>query len=103
VKDTQITSAEQLDAVIVGNAMSKREKLWRAAEGRSYLRFTIVAVILGAALIFGGLYMGFFGRDDVTFQVVIGMVLIGGSLYRSQQTQIDALRELLKLNERQST
>jgi len=102
MKDNPITSAEQLDAVLAGNAMSKRERLWRAAEGRSYLGFTLVAIILGAALIFGSFYMGFFGRDDVTLQVAIGLVLIGGTLYRNQQSQIDALRELLKLNERHS-
>jgi len=98
MKDSQITSPEQLDAALVGNEMNKLQKLWRQAEGRSYFWVDLIGVAVGALLIFGSLYRGFFEQDDAMWQIILGLSLVGSAVYRRQQSQINALRELLKLS-----
>lgn len=103
MKESCITRPEDLDAALAGNAMYRRERLWRTAEGRSFPWMDLIAIATGVLLIFGGLYLGYFGQTDATPHVFIGLILFGGVAYRRQQAQIDALRELLKLSEGRST
>jgi hypothetical protein len=97
MKDSEITSPEQLDAVLVGNEMSRIAKLWRQAEGHSFFWADLVGLAVGALLIVGSLYQGFFQQTDAMWQIILGLSLIGSAVYRRQQAQINALRELLKL------
>lgn len=99
MKENQITKRENLDAALAGNAMYKREKLWRAAEGRSFPWVDLVALAIGALLIVGSLFRGYFGPEDAALQAVIGMIAFGTVVYRRQQARIDALCELVKLAE----
>jgi hypothetical protein len=97
MKDSEITTPEQLDAVLVGNEMTRVAKLWRQAEGHSFFWADLIGVAVGALLIFGSVYQGFFEQSDAMWQIILGLSLIGSAVYRRQQAQINALRELLKL------
>jgi hypothetical protein len=97
MKESKITSETELDAALAGKKMHKREKLWKVAEGRSFRWPDVVGLICGALLIVVGI-KGVF--DDIgpisVIYLVAGMFGFAGGLYRHQQSQIDALRELLK-------
>jgi len=102
VKEGSISKPEDLDAALAGNAINKREKLWRAAEGRSLLWVHSVGWGLGALLIFSGVYQGFFEQRNSLVSISLGLFLLMFSAFRYQQSQINALRELLKLDSKEA-
>jgi hypothetical protein len=101
MKDSHIQKPGDLDAALLGNAMLRRERLWRVAEGRSFHWADLIGVIAGLLLILISFYKGYFDRDDVTVQLFLGFAFIGSALFRYQQSQIAGLRDLLRLMERQ--
>ncbi len=97
MKDSEISSREELEAALAGHAMSRSEALWKQAEGRNF-RWTDVVVATAGGL---SLLMGLLGitiEQDITgvMPIVVGVMLIVSVIFRHQQAQIDALRELLK-------
>lgn len=97
MKDTEISSPEQLDAALVSHRMSRRENLWKTAAGQTYRVTDIVMIIIGfLSLIYGG--YGFVFEDDLgaITLVVMGGGLVAAGILRHQQSQIQALRRLLE-------
>lgn len=98
MRDDQITSPEELDAAMAGSAMHKSEKLWKTAEGRLFRWPDLIALIGSSLLILVGLY-GVFAESAASASLlflIFGLSFFGGQIYRHQQSQIDALRELVK-------
>jgi hypothetical protein len=99
MREDRISSPEDLDAALAGNAMRRRENLWKVAEGRSFRWADIVGVLAGALLGLTGLYGVVIEKNiDAMLWVVLGIALGGSAVTQRQQAQIDALRELLKLD-----
>ena len=104
MKDYEISSPEELDTALAGNAMRRRENLWNIAEGKSSQWTEVFFVIVGGLSLFVGLYgVVYEGELAGILTVVVGITLIGGAMYRRQQAQIEALRELLKLSRQGKT
>ncbi len=77
--------------------MSRREKLWKAAEGRAFRWWDVAVAVIGALLFLSGLYLVLFAQEiDGAMQLVLGILFLGVSVVRHQQLQIEALRELVK-------
>jgi len=97
MKEREITSETELDAALAGSKMRRREKLWKMAEGRSFRWPDVAGLVCGGLLIVVGIKGVFdeIGPTSVIY-LVAGMFGFAGALYRHQQSQIDALRELLK-------
>ena len=93
----EITSETELDAALAGTKMHKREKLWKIAEGRSFRWPDVAGLVCGCLLIVVGIegVVDEIGPIGVIY-IVAGLLSFAGALYRHQQAQIDALRELLK-------
>ena len=104
MKESDISGPAELDAALAGKAMSKREKLWRIAEGRSCRWTDLVTAIIGGLLTLTGIY-GLLVKEDIVgaFQVAFGLGSICFSMLRHQQSQIDALREIVSLQDRRNT
>jgi hypothetical protein len=101
VREDQIKDPTDLDAALVGSALQKRDKLWRAAEGRSFQ--WLLGAIVGALFLFGGFYRSLVEEQaDAAVSIALGLILVGSAMYRRHQSQINALRELLKLQDRAS-
>jgi uncharacterized membrane protein YiaA len=92
----EISAPQEFDAALAGNAMRKREKLWKAAEGRSLRWSEFIAAIVGGLLALTGLY-GIVVEQELVgaYQLAFGLSLLGFSRLRHQQKQIDALREIV--------
>lgn len=95
MKESEISSAEDLDTALAANAMRKQEQLWKAAEGKSFIWGDVVGVLLGAALAVVGFRQLQLEADGILF-LLLGLSLISSAVFRRQQAQIDALRELLR-------
>lgn len=95
MKESEISSAEDLDTALAANAMRKQGQLWKAAEGRSFIWGDVVGVLLGAALVVVGFRQLQLEADGILF-LLLGLSLISSAMIRRQQAQINALRELLR-------
>ena len=96
MKDHSISQPEDLDAALVGSAMLKRERLWRAAEGRSIHWSNLLLFGLGALFAIGGLFQDSFEQTQSLVAIFAGLCLIVSAGFHHQQSQIRALRELWK-------
>ena len=97
MNESDIAKPQDLYAALVGNAMHKREKLWRAAEGRWPFWVHVIGWAVGALLIFSGVYGGPSDERDSLVSIVAGLCLVFSAAHWRVQSQIAALRELLKL------
>lgn len=95
MNDRDISSREELDAALAGNAMRREEKLWKAAEGRTFVWGDVIGALLGGIVLAAGIYETMQQADGVLL-FALGIGLIGSTMYRRQQAQINALRKLLK-------
>ena len=100
MNESEITSARDLNSALAGMSIRKRAKLWRTADGRSCLWLHIFFISAGSLLIFSSLssyIFGFVSERDALIAIVFGLTFVGTASYQRQQSQINALRELLKL------
>lgn len=101
MQEHEIATPDDLDVALAGSALSRRQKLWKAASGHSPRWTHVLGAVLGAVqLCYGG--AGVLLTDDgfYVFMIGFGLSLFGFSLFRMQQAQIDALREILRSIER---
>jgi hypothetical protein len=97
MKDSEISSPEELDAALVSNRMRRRENLWKTAAGQTYQWVNMFTMAVGLiSLLLGG--YGVIVEKDIgaIMLIVMGGGLIGSAIFRHQQSQIQALRRLLK-------
>ena len=97
MRENEISTPQELDAALAGNAMRKREKLWKTAEGQSFRSSDLIAAVVGGLLALTGLY-GIVVEQELVgaYQLAFGLSLLGFSMLRHQQKQIDALREIVR-------
>ncbi len=75
MKDSEISSPAELDAALAGRAMSRREKLWKTAEGRAFRWWDVAVAVIGALLFLSGLYLVLFAQEiDGAMQLVLGIL-----------------------------
>jgi uncharacterized membrane protein YiaA len=97
MRDREISTPQELDTALAGSAMQKQEKLWKVAEGRSFRWTDLIAALLGCLMTLTGLYGTVVEQGIVgAFQLAFGLSLVGFSMLRHQQNQIDALREIVR-------
>lgn len=86
---------------LLKSAAARREKLRKAAEGRSFRWTGVVAAILAGLLCCIGLYGAFVDQDvDAVIMLAFGITLLSSTIIQHQQRRIDALRKLMKLTDR---
>jgi uncharacterized membrane protein YiaA len=97
MKEHEISTPQELETALAGNAMRKLENLWKAAEGRSFRWWDLIAALVGGLLALAGLYGIVIEQELVgAYQLAFGLSLLGFSMLRHQQVQIDALREIVR-------
>jgi hypothetical protein len=97
MREQKISTPQDLDAVLAGNAIRKLEKVWKVAEGRSYRWTDLIAALVGGLLALTGLYGTLIAQEIAgAFQLAFGLSLLGFSMLRHQQLQVDALREIVR-------
>jgi hypothetical protein len=97
MQEHEITTPEDLDVALAGSALSKRQKLWKAASGHSPRRTDVLVGVLGAVqLLYGGIGAILGDEPYYAFMMGFGVLMFSFSLWRLQQAQIDALREILR-------
>ena len=97
MSERDISTPQELDAALAGSAMQKHEKLWKVAEGGSVRWTDLITALIGGLLALTGLYGTVVEEEFVgAFQLALGLSLLGFSMVRHQQTQIDALREIVR-------
>ena len=80
----------------------KQKMLWRAAEGRELIWVQVLGCSIGLLFLFSGVFGDSFGQRDAMISIVAGLgILIAASSWR-QQSQIRALRELIKLDSKEA-
>lgn len=107
MKQTDISSSTQLDAKLALLELNERNRLWRLAEGRfgwpvivaGFLPVLILVFGLAIRVVESGL-AGFIGKDPSGYFIVLGLALLGLSLWGNTQRQIGAMRVLLRDLER---
>ena len=104
MNEENIRNPEDLDAAIVGQAMSKQARLVRVAEGRS-MSFSVSVMLL---LSFGMLVLGLvatakteLGADLIP--AFMGTVFLLSALVMRLEAQLRAFRELQKRSEHRVT
>jgi hypothetical protein len=97
MRENEISTPQEFDSALAGNAMRKNERLWKAAQGRSFRWFDVLSALIGGLLAFTGFY-GIVVEQELVgaYQLAFGFGLLGFSMFRHQQTQIDALREIVR-------
>lgn len=103
MEQREIFVADQVDAKLAINAMRRRDRLWRTAQGRTgwaeLFGFLSALLLVAIGLIELGRSQGFrefLDAKDGLFFVLLGVVLLGGSLWSHTQRQINAVLELVK-------
>jgi hypothetical protein len=97
MREHEINSEADLDAALVGGALSKHERLWKAASGQSPRWTDVLMAVLGVAQLFLGAYGVLSGGEPNSFVLLaFGVLFVGFSLWRIQEARIDALNELLR-------
>lgn len=97
MREHEISTPQELDAALAGNEMQKLQRLWKAVEGRSFRWVDLAASIGGGLLALMGLYGIIIAHELVgAFFLAFGLSLLGSSMLRRQQDQIDALREIVR-------
>lgn len=97
MREHEISSEADLDAALLGGALSKQERLWKAASGQSPRWTDVLMAVLGAAQLFLGAYgVLSSGEPDSFVFLAFGALFVGLSLWRIQEARIDAMNELLR-------
>jgi hypothetical protein len=97
MQEHEITTPQDLDSALASNALSKRQKLWKAASGKSPRWTDVLMAVLGAVqLIAGGIGAIISDERYYAFLIGSGVLMFCYSLWKLQQTQIDALREIVE-------
>jgi hypothetical protein len=92
-----ISSPRELDYALAANAIARRERLWKEAEGRTFRWANLIAAVAGGLLALTGLFGAIIEQEIIgAFQLAFGLSLLGFSMLRHQQFQIDALREIVR-------
>jgi hypothetical protein len=104
MNEEKIRNPEDLDAAIVGQAMSKQARLVKVAEGRS-MSFTVSVMLLAS---FAMLVLGLIGTARTEFgadliPAFMGTVSLLSALVMRLETQLRAFRELQKRSEHRVT
>jgi hypothetical protein len=104
MNEEQIRNPEDLDAAIVGQAMSKQSKLVRVAEGRSMSFSVSVMLLLSFVMLVLGLVAT--ARTELGADLVpafMGTVFLLSALVMRLEAQLKAFRELQKRSEHRVT
>jgi heme A synthase len=97
MRESEILSESDLDAALVGGAIAKRQRLWKAASGQAPRWTDVLMAVLGVAQVFLGAYGVISAGEPNSFVLLaFGILFVGFSLWRIQEARIDALRELLR-------
>jgi hypothetical protein len=97
MQEREIRNEQDLDVAIASSVLSKQQRLWKAASGKSPRWADVLMVILGV-LQFGIGVLGVIsdGDPDSIVILAIGALLVCFSLWRIQESRIDAIHELLR-------
>ncbi len=96
MKDSEITTPESLNIALTAGAISKRDKLWKQAEGRP-LRWPEIAIPILASIAFlAGYGAWMVGEDAGIWGALAALFGLSGFMANQVQRQISALRELVK-------
>lgn len=97
MQEHEIATPQDLDVALAGNALSKRQKLWKVASGQSPRWTDVLVGVLGAIqLIAGGIGALVSDERYYVFLIGFGVLMFCYSLWRLQQAQIDALRDIVE-------
>jgi len=97
MREHELESEADLDAVLVGGALSKHQRLWKAAPGHSPRWTDVLMAVLGAAQLFPGAYGVLSGGEPNSLVLLaFGVPFVGFSLWRIKEARIDAPNEILR-------
>ena len=96
MNDSKIIRPQVPDVERMGDDPNGQEELWRRAEDDSIPLAEKVAFAVGAIVVAVGYFSGILDQTDMWFLLFLGLVATSGARFRRMQSQIDALRELLR-------
>ena len=97
MREREIGNEQDLEVAIAERLLSKQQRLWKAASGQSPRWPDILMAVLGVLQFSIGIY-GLISEGDPSSIVILtfGALFVCFSLWRIQETRIDALYELLR-------
>jgi len=96
MKEHEISTPNDLDAALSGNALRRRSNLWKAAEGRSFLWRDAFSGVVAALLLVVGITRFLEDPASGTIQIAIALVMVSVIIWGHLQRQVNALVELVK-------
>jgi len=97
MREHEISSPSELDAALAAKALSRQQRLWKAASGQSLRWPDVLMAVLGVTQFFLGAY-GVLSEGEPYSIVLLafGILFVAFALWRLQESRIDALHELIR-------
>lgn len=102
MKDSEISSADDLDAALLSQSLEKHRRLWRAAEGR-FSWVAITGLLCSGALLAAGIFAGPEASQERLFNLGLGAFMFLQFQVFWAQSKGEAITVLLKRLEQRVT